>query len=414
MHSSHQAARPAGMVAPAPVESAAFKVLLALSLSHGLNDTIQALLPSIYPMLKTSYGLTFAQVGLITFVFQLAGSLLQPFVGAYTDRRPLPYSLPVGMGITMAGLFLLSRADSFAVVLISAGLVGTGSAIFHPEASRLARLASGGRHGFAQSLFQVGGNFGSSLGPLLAAWIVVPRGQAHVLWFTLIALAAIVVLTRVGGWYQARLAGLRGKTGPASAPLRGPFSRGVTLWALFVLGVLIFSKFIYLTSLTSYYTFYLIERFGISLERAQYYLFIFLFASAVGTIVGGPVGDRWGRKIVIWISILGVAPFSLALPHVGLVWCGVLSAIVGVILASAFSAILVYAQEMIPGKVGLVSGLFFGSAFGMAAIGSAVLGKVADETSIGFVFDVCGYLPLLGVLTAFLPDIERRRRRART
>ncbi len=404
-------APPPGIVAPASGESAAFKVLLALSLSHGLNDTIQALLPSIYPMLKTSYGLTFTQVGLITFVFQLAGSLLQPFVGAYTDRRPLPYSLPVGMGITMSGLVMLSQAASFPMILISAGLVGTGSAIFHPEASRLARLSSGGRHGFAQALFQVGGNFGSSMGPLLAAWIVAPRGQAHVLWFTLVALAAIIVLTRVGGWYQARLAGLRRQPGVAIAPLRGPLSRGMTLWALFVLGVLIFSKFIYLTSLTSYYTFYLIERFGISLERAQHYLFVFLFASAVGTIVGGPVGDRWGRKIVIWISILGVAPFSLALPHVGLVWCGVLSAIVGVILASAFSAILVYAQEMIPGKVGLVSGLFFGSAFGMAAIGSAVLGKVADETSIGFVFDICGYLPLLGVLTAFLPDIERRRRR---
>lgn len=408
--SSRDAAATAAPLPAATPGDVVVTILLALSLSHGLNDAIQALLPAIYPLLKASHGLTFTQIGLITFTFQCAGSLFQPFVGFYTDRRPLPYSLPVGMGSTLIGLVLLSRADSFPMLLVAAVLVGTGSAVFHPEASRLARLASGGRHGFAQSLFQVGGNFGTSVGPLLAAWVVVPRGQRHVLWFSLLALLAMAVLSGVGTWYQRRLAQTSRGT-PVVNPLnlRGPLSPRATTRALVVLGVLVFSKFIYLSSLTSYYTFFLIEKFGISVERAQVLLFVFLFAAAVGTILGGPVGDRWGRKIVIWISILGVAPFTLLLPHVGLAGCGVLTAIIGVILASAFSAILVYAQELLPGRVGMIAGLFFGFAFGMAGIGSAVLGAIADRTSIFFVFDVCAWLPLLGLLTVFLPDLTRRR-----
>ncbi len=395
---------------PARIDAAgaAFKVLLALSLSHGLNDTIQALLPSIYPLLKTSYGLTFTQVGFITFAFQITASLLQPLVGSYTDRRPLPFSLPLGMLVTLGGLVLLSRAHTYPLILVSAALVGTGSSIFHPEASRLARLASGGRHGLAQSVFQVGGNFGSSLGPLLAAWIVMPYGQAHVLWFTIFAFAAIVVLTVVGGWYRRHLDELRqGRRMPVVAPMTSLPPRTVT-WALVVLGGLMFSKFFYLSSLTNYYTFYLIGNFGITAERAQHYLFVLLFSFAVGTLLGGPIGDRWGRKLVIWFSILGPAPFTLLLPHVGLVGCGVLSVVIGTVLASGFSAILVYAQELMPGRVGTVSGLFFGGAFGLAGVASAALGQLADHTSIAYVFQVCAYLPLLGLLTVFLPNLDER------
>lgn len=389
------------------VQGARFRVLWALGLSHGLNDSIQALLPAIYPLLKSSYALNFTQVGLITLVFQVTASLLQPLVGNFTDRRPLPYSLPAGMGVTLAGIVLLARANSYPLILASAALVGAGSSIFHPEASRLARLASGGRHGLAQSIFQVGGNLGSSLGPLLAAWVVMPRGQPHVLWFSVIALLGIAVLFTVSGWYQRHLAQLRRSRRTSVTGASSPLSSKATMWALAILGLLLFSKFFYLASLSNYYTFYLIEKFGISTERAQHYLFVLLFAFAIGTGIGGPIGDRWGRKIVIWFSILGAAPFTLLLPHVGLVWCGILSAIIGVILASAFSAILVYAQELLPGKVGLVSGLFFGLAFGLAGIGSAVLGKLADHTSIFFVFDVCAWLPLIGVGTAFLPDLDR-------
>jgi MFS transporter, FSR family, fosmidomycin resistance protein len=378
-------------------------ILFAISFSHLLNDTIQSLIPAIYPLLKTSFHLSFVQVGLITLAFQMTASILQPLVGWYTDRRPKPYSLACGMGFTLGGLVLLSHATHYAMVIGAAALVGMGSSVFHPESSRVAHLASGGRHGFAQSLFQVGGNAGSSLGPLLAALIVVPHGQGSVLWFALFALLGIGILTGVGRWYGTHLAEVKRRPG-SSIPATGPLSRRVW-FALVVLGVLIFSKYFYLACLTNYYTFYLIHKFHLSIQGAQLHLFLFLFAVALGTILGGPIGDRYGRKLVIWISILGVAPFTLALPHANLFWTGVLTVIIGVILASAFSAILVYAQELVPGKVGLIAGLFFGLAFGMAGIGSAVLGELADRTSIEYVFQLCSFLPLIGLLTAFLPNV---------
>ena len=385
---------------------AVLAILFAISFSHLLNDTIQSLIPAIYPLLKTSFHLSFVQVGLITLAFQMTASILQPFVGLYSDRRPQPYSLAFGMGLTLGGLVLLSHATHYAMVLAAAALVGMGSSIFHPESSRVAHLASGGRHGFAQSIFQVGGNAGSSLGPLLAALIVVPRGQASVLWFALAALLGIGVLSGVGRWYGQHLA--EAKTRPATVTQpTGRLSRRVW-FALVILGLLIFSKYFYLASLTNYYTFYLIHKFHVSIQGAQFHLFLFLFAVAVGTILGGPIGDRYGRKLVIWVSILGVAPFTLALPHANLFWTGVLTVIIGVILASAFSAILVYAQELVPGKVGLISGLFFGLAFGIAGIGSAVLGALADRTSIEHVFNLCAFLPLIGLLTVFLPSQRRQ------
>ncbi len=379
-------------------------ILIAISLSHLLNDTIQALLPSIYPLLKDSYHLDFGQIGLITLTFQMTASILQPVVGWFTDRRPLPYSLAGGMTLTLAGLVLLSRADSFAMILIAAGVIGLGSSVFHPEASRVARMASGGRHGFAQSLFQVGGNAGTSLGPLLAAAVVVPHGQASVIRFAVIALAGIMILLSVGRWYARTLAerAARPSTGPAR--VRNTMPRAKVFRALAVLLALIFSKYFYLACLTNFYTFYLIERFQLSVSQAQYALFAFLFAVAAGTIIGGPVGDRIGRRKVIWTSIAGIAPFTIALPHVGLAWMIALSVLIGAILASAFSAILVYAQELIPGRVGMISGLFFGLAFGIAGIASALLGELADRTSIEFVFRLCGYLPLIGLLAAFLPN----------
>jgi len=405
---------PAAVVADEPpsANETVFKVLIALSVSHLLNDTIQSLLPAIYPLLKESFRLSFTQVGMITFVFQMTASLLQPFVGTYTDRRPQPYSLAVGMSITLVGLVMLSHASSFHLILLSSAFVGAGSSIFHPEASRLARLASGGKHGFAQSLFQVGGNLGSSLGPLAAAWIVAPHGQRRILWFTLLALAGIVILARVGGWYQRHLVRQRSAKPSVHAGVHASLSKGRVASALSILAVLIFSKYFYLACLTNYYTFYLIDRFGVSVAHAQVLLFVFLFAVAAGTIIGGPVGDRFGRRKVIWASILGVAPFTLALPHAGLVGTALLSVVIGTILASAFSAILVYAQELVPGKVGMISGIFFGLAFGMAGVGSALLGKLADHTSIFFVFQVCGFLPLLGLLTVFLPDLEGSRKKA--
>jgi len=384
------------------------RVLVGLSVAHLLNDTIQAVLPAMYPMLKESYHLSFTQIGMITFGFQVTASVLQPLVGHYTDRRPLPYSLPWGMGFTLIGIILLAAANSYAWLLVASVLVGTGSAIFHPEASRLARLASGGRHGFAQSLFQVGGNLGSSLGPLAAAVVVVPRGQAHVLLFTVLAGGAILLLTRLGRWYRRHLGQHRAAASRSRAPGAAGLPTSTVVRALIVLGLLIFSKYIYLASLTSYYTFYLISRFGVSVQHAQIFLFVFLFAVAAGTIIGGPVGDRYGRKLVIWISILGVAPFSLALPYVGLIATAGLSVIIGVVLASAFSAILVYALELVPGKVGLIAGLFFGFAFGIAGVGSAALGKLADLTSIEYVFHVCSFLPLLGLFAAFLPKLYSR------
>lgn len=384
------------------------KVLVALSVGHLLNDVLQALIPALYPVLKDTHALSFTQIGMITFAFQVTASLLQPLVGSYTDRRPMPYSLAWGMGVTLAGLVLLAQAGSFAALLVASALVGTGSSIFHPEASRLARLASGGRHGLAQALFQVGGNFGSALGPLLAAVVVVPRGQRHVLWFALLALAAIALLAKVGGWHR-RMLGRAAKARVVAASGAAALPRGGVLRALAVLVALIFSKYIYLVCFTSYYTFFLIERFGVSVQGAQLYLFVFLIAVAAGTILGGPVGDRYGRKLVIWISILGVAPFALALPHAGLGGTVVLSATIGVILASAFSAILVYALELVPGRVGTIAGLFFGFAFGIAGIGSAALGALADRIGIEAVFRACSYLPLIGLLAAWLPSPTRGR-----
>ena len=385
-------------------------ILLALSASHLINDTLQALLPAIYPMLKASFGLTFTQIGLITLSYQLTASLLQPFVGSYTDRKPKPFSLAAGMALTLLGLASLSAARSYGIIICSSVLVGMGSSIFHPEASRVAHMAAGERHGFAQSLFQVGGNLGSSFGPLLAALIIVPNGQSSILWFTLLALAGIVLLAGVGRWYGRNLAHYRRRADAHAS--QAPARRTIVL-SLSVLICLIFSKYFYLVSLTNYYTFYLIQRFGLSIQGAQLLLFVFLVSVAAGTILGGPLGDRFGRKYVIWVSILGVAPFSLALPHVGLTATVVLTVFIGLILASAFSAILVYAQELIPGRVGMISGLFFGFAFGVGGVASAALGRLADLTSIGFVFNVCGYLPLIGLLTWFLPDIEGASRRAR-
>ncbi|MEO6005768.1 MAG: MFS transporter [Opitutus sp.] len=394
--------------APA-VDSTVVPIILALSFCHLLNDTIQSLLPAIYPMLKEHYALTFTQIGLITFTFQVTASLLQPLIGFYTDRRPKPYSLAVGMSITLVGLVLLARSESHGAILVAAALVGVGSSIFHPEASRIAHMAAGKRHGFAQSLFQVGGNFGSSLGPLAAALIIVPRGQASILWFTALAAIGIAVLLKVGNWYQHHLPQHLARARARKSSDATPLPRKTVVISIAILGTLIFSKYFYLVSLTNYYTFYLIDRFGVSVRSSQVFLFVFLFAVAAGTILGGPLGDRFGRKYVIWFSILGVAPFSLLLPHVGLTATVLLSAVIGVILASAFSAILVYAQELIPGKVGLIAGLFFGWAFGISGIASAALGKLADHTSIEHVFYLCGFLPLIGLLTGLLPNLERKR-----
>jgi len=375
-----------------------------------LNDMMQALLPALYPMLKTGFGLDFGQIGLITLTFQITASLLQPAIGFYTDHRPQPFSLVAGMGFTLLGLLLLSAAHSYHGLLGSAALIGLGSAVFHPESSRVARMASGGRHGLAQSVFQVGGNTGSAIGPLVAAFVVLPRGQSSVAWFGAAALLAMALLWKVGSWYRAHY---RRQSAVVPAPARSPLPPARVRGALAVLIVLIFSKYIYLASLSSYYTFYLIHRFGVSVQSAQLHLFLFLGAVAAGTIIGGPVGDRFGRKYVIWGSILGVLPFTLALPHANLFWTGVLTVLIGIILASAFSAILVYAQELLPGRVGLISGLFFGFAFGIAGIGAAVLGRLADATSIEFVYRLCAYLPALGLLTALLPDLESGNRHHR-
>ncbi len=383
-------------------------VLAALSFAHLLNDTMQSLIPAIYPILKSTLHLDFRHIGLVTLANQLTASILQPFVGLYTDRRPQPFSLAIGMAFTFAGLVLLSLAVNLALLLVAVALVGVGSSVFHPEASRVAHLSSGGRLGFAQSIFQVGGNAGSSLGPLLAAAIVVTRGQGAVIWFSLLALLGIIVLTGIGRWYRRKLSGPSSSrvSDPHPAPL--PVSRRRVIVSLAVLITLIFSKYFYLASMSSYYTFFLIEKFGLSVKSAQLHLFLFLFAIAAGTFIGGPIGDRIGRKAVIWASILGVAPFALTLPYASLLWSAVLTVIIGVILSSAFSAILVYAQELVPGKVGLMAGLFFGLAFGMGGIGSAVLGALADRHGIPFVFQICSYLPLIGLLTALLPNLDRR------
>ena len=384
-----------------------FSILAAISFCHLLNDMMQSLLPALYPMLKSSYALSFGQIGLLTFTYQITASLLQPLIGRFTDRSPRPYSLSVGMGFTLVGLLMLAFAGNFYLLLVAASLVGTGSSVFHPESSRVARMASGGRHGLAQSVFQVGGNVGSAVGPLVAAFIVLPRGQSSVAWFCLTAMLGMFVLFNVGHWYKEHgLARLkpRATDGKAAAV---PERKKVML-AIGVLLALIFSKYFYLASLSSYYTFYLMSRFNVSIQTAQMFLFIFLAAVAFGTIVGGPLGDRIGRKYVIWGSILGVLPFTLLLPHANLIWTAVLSVPIGMILASAFPAIVVYAQELMPGKTGTVAGLFFGFAFGMGGVGAAVLGWLADMYSITTIYQVCAFLPIIGLLAAFLPEIEKR------
>lgn len=406
--------------ADATVRKTVFAVLIAISFSHLLNDTMQSLIPSTYPLLKKSLHLDFSQLGIVTFCFQLTASLLQPFVGLCTDRRPQPFSLAAGMCFSGTGLALLSQAGSFPMVLVAVALVGIGSSIFHPEASRLAYLASGGRRGLAQSIFQLGGNAGAALGPLLAAQIIATYGQSRIIWFCLIALLAMIVLIRTGTWYRQNLSrrkrrqpstdrsAANGQPG-INAAADSPVSRQRVVGALLILLVLIFSKYFYMASMSSYYTFFLIDKFHVSVQTSQMMLFLFLFAVAAGTMIGGPVGDRIGRKYVIWVSILGVAPFTLLMPYASsLFWTGALSVLIGVILSSAFSAILVYAQELVPGKVGLIAGLFFGLAFGMGGIGAAVLGRLADHTSISHVFHLCAFLPLLGLLTSLLPDVERK------
>ncbi len=395
---------------PTPAETTAFAILLIISLCHLLNDMMQTLLSAIYPLLQRSYGLTFAQIGTITLTFQGTASILQPMVGFFIDRHPKPYSLAMGMGLTMTGLILFSEAGSFPLLLLAAALVGTGSSVFHPESSRVARMASGGRHGLAQSLFQVGGNAGSAIGPLLAALIVLRHGQRGLAWFSLAALLGITLLIRVGHWYKR--CGLKRLTERAAAAMpRQTLPRGRVALTLLVLLALMFSKFFYLASMSSYYIFYLMDKFHLPLRDAQLHLFVFFGAVAIGTITGGPIGDRFGRKVVIWGSILGVLPFTLALPYANLFWTGVLSVPIGMILASAFPAIVVYAQELLPAKVGTVAGMAFGFAFGMGGIGAAVLGHLVDRTSLGYVYHLCSFLPAIGLLAVFLPRLETEARR---
>lgn len=395
-------------VSRAVVNATVFPILFTISFAHLLNDMLQSVIPSIYPLIKSNLHLTFSQIGLITFTFQITASLLQPFVGQYTDKFPKPYSLAIGMGFTLAGLVVLSLATGFVPILVAVGLVGVGSSIFHPEASRVAHLASGGKRGLAQSIFQLGGNAGSAIGPLLAAAIIIPHGQSNAIWFAIAAILGIFILSKIAVWYKEHLVLRTTKKGSAEVVDNGLSTSRVVV-SIGILLVLIFSKYFYMASMSSYFTFYLIDKFHLSIQQAQLHLFIFLGAVAAGTLLGGPLGDRFGRKYIIWISILGVAPFTLLLPHVNLFWTAVLSAIIGVILASAFSAILVYAQELVPGKVGMIAGLFFGFAFGMGGLGSALLGKLADLTSIGYVFKVCAYLPLIGIITGLLPGLKSRK-----
>jgi MFS transporter, FSR family, fosmidomycin resistance protein len=387
-------------------EGVTFSIIMALSFSHFLNDMMQSLVPALYPMLKGAYGLSFAQIGVITLTMQVTSSLLQPMVGLGTDRRPQPYSLSVGMGVTLVGLLLLAHAGNYGLLLFAAAMVGVGSAVFHPEASRVARMASGGRHGLAQSVFQVGGNIGSSLGPLLAAFIVIPKGQGSIGWFSLVALLAMTVLLGVGSWYR------RARATPPRPRSRHfidlpRLSRRKIGWALAILLVVVFSKSFYTTSLYTYYTFYLISKFHLSLAQAQIHLFVFLASVAIGTLIGGPLSDRIGRKYVIWGSIVGVLPFTLMLPHANLLWTGVLIVVIGVTLASASSTIIVYALDLVPGKIGTIAGLFFGLSFGLAGVGAALLGRLADATGIDFVYQICAFLPAIGLLTAFLPNLGK-------
>jgi FSR family fosmidomycin resistance protein-like MFS transporter len=382
----------------------AYVVIGGLSFSHFLNDTMQSLIPSVYPILKANYALDFAQIGLITLAFQFTTSLLQPVVGIVTDRKPQPFSLAVGMGFTFAGLIMLSFANTFALILLAAATVGFGSAVFHPESSRIARMASGGRYGFAQAVFQVGGNMGTAVGPLLAAAVIVPFGQPSIAWFSSIAFVAILVLWNIGRWYKPRI--VTKKQAMAAMPEGMPTSRKIMI-GLVVLALLSFSKALYTVSLSSYYTFYLMEKFGVSTQAAQVYLFVFLAANAAGVFFGGPIGDRIGRKYVIWLSILGALPFALAMPYAGLVSGTILVAIAGFIISSATAAIIVFAQELMPHRVGMISGIFFGFSFGVGGLGAAALGKVADIHGIAFVFTVCSFLPAMGLIGFLLPDLPR-------
>ncbi|MCV9926451.1 MFS transporter [Flavobacterium sp. LS1R49] len=389
------------------VQKTVYSVLFSIAFAHLLNDLMQAVIPATYPILKANFNLNFTEIGLITFVFQLTASLLQPFVGFYTDKKPMPYSLVIGMIFTIAGLCLLSISHAFWMLLVSVGLVGIGSSIFHPEASRVAFLGSGGKRGLAQSIFQLGGNAGSAIGPLLVALIVAPFGQSHIVWFVIAGILGILILSRIAVWYENHM-NLRAANKINFEETTVPLSNRKITISIIVLLLLIFSKFFYMASMSSYFTFYLIDKFGMSIQDSQFYLFIFLASVAAGTLIGGPLGDRFGRKYIIWISILGAAPFTLLLPYANLFWTGILSVIIGIVIASAFSAILVFAQELKPGKVGMISGLFFGFAFGMGGLGSAVLGYVADQTSIEYVFKISSYLPLIGVLTYFLPNIKKK------
>ncbi len=396
-------ASPAATSSPPQVSPLVMRVLGACALAHLINDLIQAVLPSIYPMLKANYGLSFTQVGLITLTFQLTASLLQPWIGYHTDRHPKPWLLPAGMVCTLIGILMLAFVGTFPAILLASALIGVGSSTFHPETSRVARLASGGRYGLAQSTFQVGGNAGSAFGPLLAAAIVIPYGQGHIAWFGLFAVFAILVLYGLSRWYRNHLNLFKLKQG--SKATHG-LSKGRVTSALVVLALLVFSKYFYMSSLTSYFTFYLIEKFNLSVASSQLYLFLFLGAVAAGTFFGGPIGDRIGRKTVIWFSILGAAPFTLALPYVDLFWTAMLSVVIGFILASAFSAIVVFAQELVPGNVGMIAGVFFGLMFGFSGIGAALLGLLADSHGIEYVYTLCSFLPLLGVLTILLPSTK--------
>ena len=382
-----------------------YSILFSISFAHLLNDLLQAVIPAAYPILKDSYGLSFTQIGLITFSYQMAASILQPFVGFYTDKNPKPFSQIIGMLFSISGIVMLSYADTFPLILLSVILVGTGSSIFHPEASRISYLASGGKRGLAQSIFQIGGNTGTAIGPLLIAWIVVPHGQRYIIWFTLIGVLALVVLARIAKWYQGHL-NLNAKKKIVLENLPNLSQRRIVI-SVIILLVMIFSKYFYIASISSYFTFYLIEKFGLSVRDAQFHLFLFLLSVAAGTLLGGPLGDKFGRKYVIWFSVLGAAPFTLLLPYADLFWTGVLSVVIGVIISSAFPAILVYAQELLPKKLGMVSGLFYGFAFGMGGLGSALLGYMADHTGIEYVYHICAYLPLIGVIAYFLPNLKK-------
>ncbi|KQX09140.1 MFS transporter [Flavobacterium sp. Root420] len=394
---------------PEIIQKTIYSILFIISFSHFINDLLQAVIPSVYPLFKEKFNLSFAQIGMITFTYQLTASILQPFVGMHTDKKSKPYSLVVGMSFTLLGLFFISVASSFIYLLVAVSFIGIGSSIFHPESSRVAHLASGGKRGLAQSIFQLGGNAGSAIGPLLAALIIIPHGQSYIIWFCLIALIGIFALYKIAIWYSEHLEIKRVNNTVTKEAVVHHLSKRRVWSSLVILLILIFSKYFYMASITSYYTFFLIDKFHVSIQESQIYLFVFLGSVAAGTLIGGMVGDKFGRKYVIWISILGVAPFTLMFPYVSLFWVGVLSVLIGLILSSAFSAILVYATELLPGKVGLVAGLFFGFAFGMGGLGSAILGKLADLTSIEYVFKICAFLPLIGVIAGFLPNIESKK-----